>query len=188
MCSCCHCPQFLSRHPARPQPPSSVCGMYEPRRTGLGRLWSLMEYKCMVSDRGGELIRLLGSLRSPSPGTAEVIKPGSAVQAVGCFRHSINVPLMDGVKSDFSQQSVGWEPAGLGSDAGRCSRAPAASADGARLINALLIKETLKAVFSTGWFSVAACLWGILHNPSFMEVRPVWFVPHQLPGMWEMID
>lgn len=38
--------------------------------TGLGSLWSLMEYKCMVSDRVGELIWLLSSLWSPSSGGA----------------------------------------------------------------------------------------------------------------------
>lgn len=47
---------------------------------------------------------------------------------------------MDGVKSDFLQQSVGWEPAGLGSESwmvGRCLQALLASADGGQLINAL---------------------------------------------------
>lgn len=46
---------------------------------------------------------------------------------------------MDGVKSDFLQQSVGWEPAGPGSESsmvGRCLQALLASADGAQLINA----------------------------------------------------
>lgn len=94
---------------------------------------------------------------------------------------------MDGVKSDFSQQSVGREPAALGSQSWIVGRCSAASADGERLINALLIKETSKGVFSTGWLSVAACLWGILHNPSFMEVRPAWCAPQQLPGVWKMI-
>lgn len=47
---------------------------------------------------------------------------------------------MDGVKSDFLQQSVGWEPAGPGSESwtvGRCSQALLAPADGAQLINVL---------------------------------------------------
>lgn len=64
----------------------------------------------------------------------------NAVQVVGCLRQNINVALMDGVKSDFLRQSVGWEPAGLGSESwmvGRCLQALLASADGAQLINAL---------------------------------------------------
>lgn len=47
---------------------------------------------------------------------------------------------MDGVKSDFLQPSVGWEPSGLGSESwivGRCLQALLAPADGAQLINAL---------------------------------------------------
>lgn len=64
---------------------------------------------------------------------------------------------MDGVKSDFSQQSVGREPAGLGSESWIVGRCSAASADGERLINVPLIKETSKAMFSTGRLSVAAC-------------------------------
>ncbi len=63
----------------------------------------------------------------------------NAVQVVGCLRQNINVALMDGVKSDFLQQSVGWEPAGLRSESwmvGRCLQALLASADGAQLINA----------------------------------------------------
>lgn len=63
----------------------------------------------------------------------------NAIQVVGCLRQNINVALMDGVKSDFLQQSVGCEPAGLGSEnwmVGRCLKALLASADGAQLINA----------------------------------------------------
>lgn len=65
MRSCCHCPRFQI------PPASFVCGMYEPERASLKEsLRSLKEYKCMVTDREGELIQLLCSLRSPSSGRA----------------------------------------------------------------------------------------------------------------------
>lgn len=86
----------------------------------------------------GDTVTLLSAVTFPLVGP-EVIKTMNAVQAVGCLRQNINVALMDGVKSDFLQQSVGCEPAGLGSESwreGRCLQALLASADGAQLINA----------------------------------------------------
>lgn len=69
---------------------------------------------------------------------------------MGCLRPNINAALMDGLKSDFLQQCVGWKPAGLGSESemvGRCLQTLLASADGAQLINAFPIRETLKGMF-----------------------------------------